>query len=96
MLKKLSITIAVIIFLVSLSLCFKSIGLDEGWQLASKNYMDQIGGEMINVSAHGPRIYEFLAEKYGLICWILIIFGIGKLFELIPAYKHREGCNGSG
>ncbi len=86
MLRKISLGLALIAFIICLSLSFESYGFDAGYELAQKKYENPIG--KINFSDHGPRTYEYLAEKYGLITWFLVIFLIGKSLELKSIYKN--------
>ncbi len=88
MLKKVSFLIAIVAFLLCFSLYFESKGFDDGYELAKREYENI--EQKIEMSGGGPRTYEHLADKYNLLCWLLVLFGTGKSFEFFKFYKHKE------
>lgn len=88
MLRKISLGLGLVAFIICLSLSFESYGFDTGYELAKEKYENPAG--KINFGINGPRTYEYLAEKYGLISWFLVIFLIGKSVEFKSNYKYVE------
>jgi hypothetical protein len=76
---RVTVGLGVICFVISLVLFIQHAAFEEGL-LVSKISTGQVI-EPVEYSVHGPRTYEFFAERYKFLTLFLFLYLIWKLFE---------------
>lgn len=79
-LRKISLSLGLIAFIVCLGLYFEYYGFDQGFLVAEKSY-ENLLVDRIELSGDGPRTYEFFGDMYRYIASFLLIFLISKFLE---------------
>lgn len=74
-----SLGLGLVIVVTCFALYLEHYGFDQGLIAAEQTYGNTIN--RVEASLHGPRTYEFFANKYKYIALLLLVFLTGKIWE---------------
>lgn len=74
-----SLGLGIVVVTTCFALYFEHYGFDQGLLVAEQSYENALN--QVGVSLHGPRTYEFFANKYKYVGLLLTLFLICKIWE---------------